>query len=332
MRPVIWLAVLLPGCSRFVWNEEPFTPDAAPATEIVIAGRDTTYVLRGPSYYLLTSQRSALWNRETIEDVAWRYRSLFGDAPPLIAVGLDSAGAIGAWARWRGVPLTVVPRPPAGAARNEGRRTERADRDSATARLLAGPMLAATAADAWLKARTMEVLRTPDSQPGGPTRPADASTTLPAWLEAGALRLLASPGAADRATAEVRANVTGVVPLATLFAVQWPTRPNAGEIAGLRPGEIGPDVGIMSGTVERPRPPRDRVSVPGVAPLFIAQSASVVAFIRERDPSLVGRLADELTRGRPVSEVLATSTSLPRDVAGLEAEWTAWLKRAARRR
>ena len=331
MRFTASLVLLLAACSRFVWNEDPFTPDAAPATEIIIAGRETTYVLRGPSYYLLTSQRAALWSRETVDDVAWRYRSLFGDAPPLIAVGLDSAGGIAAWARWRGVPLAVVPALPAGAARNEGHRTERAERDSATARLLARPMLAATAAEAWLRARAMDASRATDSQPGGPESAIGTVSAMPAWFEAAALRLLASPGAADRANAEVRAESKGVVPLATLFAVQWQARPNAGDIAGVGRAMSDSEGGMMSARVERPRPPRDRAGVPGVAPLFISQATSVLAFIRERDPLLVARLADQLPRGRSVVDLLAMSTGLPRDVAALEAEWTKWVKRTARR-
>src|SRR5215204_5392812 len=45
----------LAGCSRFVWHEDPFTPDPAPASETLVTGRDTTYVLRGSTYYLLAS-------------------------------------------------------------------------------------------------------------------------------------------------------------------------------------------------------------------------------------------------------------------------------------
>ena len=61
------------ACSRFVFHEDPFTPDPAPASETLVAGHDTTYVLKAPSYYLLSSQRDALWNREVLDDVAWRY-------------------------------------------------------------------------------------------------------------------------------------------------------------------------------------------------------------------------------------------------------------------
>src|SRR5262245_16864128 len=61
------------ACSRFVFHEDPFTPDPAPVSETLVAGGDTTYVLTAPSYYLLSSKREALWNRQVMEDVAWRY-------------------------------------------------------------------------------------------------------------------------------------------------------------------------------------------------------------------------------------------------------------------
>src|SRR4030095_14881717 len=79
------------ACSRFVFHEDPFTPDPAPATETVVAGGDTTYVLQGSAYYLLSRQRAALWNREVMDDVAWRYHALFGEQPLRIAIRLDSA-------------------------------------------------------------------------------------------------------------------------------------------------------------------------------------------------------------------------------------------------
>ena len=332
MRIVLWLPLLLlAGCSRFVWNEDPFTPDPAPVSEVIASGSDTTYVLRGPSYYLVSSERAALWNREVVDDVAWRYRSLFSESPPLIAIRFDTVRSVGDSTTWRGVPLgTIVLPGHSDANGNDRRPNEGGERDSATARLLARPMLAATAAEAWLRARTMDAMRETDSEPGGPESPVSTVSTMPAWFEAGALRLLASPGAAYRATAEIRADSKGIVPVATLFAVRWPAKPNVGEVVGV--GRVMADSSdVMSGRIERPRPPRDRAGVPGVAPLFISQATSVLAFIRERDPVLVARLADQLPRGRAVGDLLAMSTGLPRDVAGLEAEWRKWVQQARRR-
>ena len=76
--------------------------------------------------------------------------------------------------------------------------------DSARARMLAGPMLAATAAETWLEARALDATRVSDSQPGGPTRPTAASAALPAWIEAGALadpRLRRCAGSRERRAA-----------------------------------------------------------------------------------------------------------------------------------
>src|SRR5690349_203632 len=233
---------LAAGCSRFVWHEDPFTPDQAPVSETVAVGRDTTYVLKGPSYYLLSNDRSALWNRDVMEDVAWRYHALFGNAPPVIAVRLDTsrapAAAIDSATTWRGVPFAAVAvrrRPSAAPGKKQvNREPELEENDSVRVRMLTGPVLAATAAETWLRARNVEATRVSDSQPGGPTRTVITHASLPAWIEAGALRILGSGGAPDRANAELRADTKHIVPLASLFSVAWSAPPNAVEI--VRPG------------------------------------------------------------------------------------------------
>src|SRR5688500_3085541 len=314
---------LLASCSRFVWKEEPFTPDPAPTSEVVTsASGDTTFVLRGSSYYLLTEHRSVLWSRDVMDDVAWRYRELFGDAPPLIAVRIDSTTQRRDSTTWRGVPLSRMALYPTRRERPGDERRNERERDSVTARLLARPMLAATAAETWIRARVTDPERTTDTQPGGPSRAA-VPVALPAWVEAGAIRLLASPGAAARSTAEVQESSKAVLPLTALFAVRWPSKPNAGQMLGINRDDAEDDV-MMGGRVEGPRQDRERRSIPGVAPIFVAQSVSVLAFMRARDPSFIGRLADELSRGRSVSELLTTSITLPHDIAGLEAEWQKW--------
>ena len=322
------------GCSRFVWKEDPFTPDQAPVTEVVAFAGDTTYVLRGASYYLLAQERDALWNREVLDDVAWRYRALFGEAPPTIAVKLDSAAAPDAAdSTWRGMPFaTIAPRrrPAADNSNPRDRRERPRVDDSVRARLLMRPMLVATAAETWLKARALSSARGSESEPGGAERPAPAAN-LPAWMEAGALRILANGGAPDRAAAELRANPKEIVPLASLFAVRWQRRPNAMEIA--QPGSMPFDAESDRPTLEAPAPARQRHdSIPGVSSLFIAQSVSVLAFIHEREASAIARLAEELPRGASVESVLASSRTLPRDLPTFEAEWRKWLQRSARRR
>ena len=322
------------ACSRFVWHEDPFTPDQAPTSETIVAGRDTTYVLKAPGYYLLAKQRSALWNREVLDDVAWRYHALFGDVPPMIAVRLDSATTAADTATmWRGVPyatVTVRRRPNADSGRKAPHPDREADaNDSVRARILAGPMLAATAAETWLKARALDDARVPDSQPGGPTRPSTATATLPSWIEAGSLRILGSGGAPDRAAAELRADPKHVLPLASLFSIAWSTPPDALEIVRSGSARFGlDDEARQQDAAARARERRD--VAPGASPLFIAQSVSILAFIHEKDPGLVARLADELTRGASIPDVLASSATLPHDVAGLDAAWHAWLKRSQR--
>ena len=121
------------------------------------------------------------------------------------------------------------------------------------------------------------------------------------------------------------------MPLASLFAVGWPNRPNAVDI--VRSGASRYDLDdedLRQQDAARARNRRDGSA--GVAPLFIAQSVSVLTFIHDRDPALVGRLADELSRGASIPDVLASSKTLPHDLAGLDAAWREWLKRTQSRR
>ena len=330
------------GCSRFVWHEEPFTPDPAPTSEVIVAGSDTTYVLRRDAYTLLTPQRAALWNRDVMDDVAWRYRVLFREAPPPIAIRIDTGITPSDTATtWRGLPLTrVAPAQRPQLSTNAGNRKRDPDlqaaEDSARSRLLAGPLLAASAAEAWFAARTVDATRLTDTQPGGAVRSTVAAASVPAWIEAAALRILSTSGASDRAAAELRANEKAIVPLASLFAATWQRKPNALDIA--RAGSRGPlgvgddaDDVLLEGP-SRPRARGEPALIPGVSPVFLAQSVSVLAFIHARDPVFAARLSDALTRGATIEHVLASSTSVPHDVASLDAEWRKWLKQIARRR
>ena len=345
MRSIVRLTAIaaatqLAACSRFVWHEDPFTPDPAPASETIVAGRDTTYVLKTASYYLMSNQRAALWNRDVMDDVAWRYRALFGESPPVVAIRLDSARVAGAdSATWRGVPYASVsvrrPVAPRGkSAKGRERERDAQPNDSVRARLLAGPMLAATVAEAWLEARARDGAHTSDSQPGGPVHVTTApAAALPAWIEAGALRILGSPGAPDRASYELRADPKHIVPLASLFTVTWTAKPNAIEIVRSGAGRFGLDAeDERQDRDARVRDRPDAIAAPGASPLFIAQSVSVLAFIHERDAGLVARLADELPHGASIPDVLASSAALPHDVAGLDAAWRQWLKRSERNR
>jgi hypothetical protein len=290
------------------------------------------YVLRNASCYLLAQQRGALWNREVLDDVAWRYRNLFGEAPPMIAVRLDTAAtALDSPRTWRGVPLArVAPRsrPSDARVKSKADRERQAMDDSVRARIFAGPLLAATVAETWLKARVIDAVRASDSQPGGPVPTPNANAQLPAWMEAGALRILGSSGAAVRATSELRADPKAIVPLASLFAIGWQRTPNALEIVRAGSNRFEMDDEDMR---QEARARARREPTAGVSPLFVAQSVSVLTFLHDRDPSIVARLADALPRGIGVGTVLTTSTTLPHDVAGLDAEWRKWLDRTQKK-
>ncbi|HUQ80559.1 MAG TPA: hypothetical protein VM076_05470, partial [Gemmatimonadaceae bacterium] len=259
--------------------------------------------------------------------------TLFKEDPPVIAIRLDTIPAPGDSMTWRGVPVArVAPRPRPNADR-EKRKNDRAGQqldDSVRARLFAGPMLAATAAETWLRARMLEAVRSSDGKPGGPTATPATNAALPAWMEAGALRILGNSGAAVRAAAELKAQPKGIVPLASLFAVGWQATPNAMEIvrSGTNRFEMD-DEDVRQEALMRGRTRREPAA--GVSPMFIAQSVSVLTFLNDRDPGFVARLADALPRGNAVATVLATSTTLPHDVAGLDAAWRQWLQRTQKK-
>ena len=278
------------GCSRFVWNEEPFTPDPAPTSEVIASGSDTTYVLRGASYYLLTPQRDALWNREVIDDVAWRYRALFREAPPPIAIRIDTGATTGdadddvARTAARPVSPRHSAKPPADAGRrseirfNRPRKTRRGHGCSRARCSPHRQPRPGSQPERWKRAR--------DGQPAWRLRAQHGRRGIGAGVDRGGRA--PDPqrvGAPDRAAAELRANEKAIVPLASLFAAAWQRKPNAMDIAraGSR-GQVGigddADDVMLEGPA-RPRARREPVVAPGVSPMFLAQSVSVLAFIHE---------------------------------------------------
>src|SRR4029079_16344870 len=143
------------------------------------------------------------------------------------------------------------------------------------------------------------------------------------------LRILGSAGAPDRANAELRLDSKHILPLASLLSVSVSPAPKAREIVRSRTSRFEmDDEERRQDAAARARERRD--VAPGASPLFISPSVSVLAFIPEKDPALVARLADELTRGASIPDVLASSAKLPHDVAGLDAAWRGWLKRSQR--
>ena len=294
--------LLVSGCIGFAGREAPFKPDEPVATEMVAVGGDTTFVLRGPSYYLLASRRSVLWHKAAVDDAAWRYRWLFGSQPPLVAIRLDSADvASDSVGSWRGVPLVV--------ARVADVRSDRQGRATG-AGMVSARQLTSRAARAWLGVASSDSARGPSAE----------RVHYPAWFEVGTLRLLGSIQQAEGFDEENFGTRRTSIPLATLFeTVLTPGEADRGErdsgIVDQRTGEIRPTA-------------RDARRSGG--PYFAAQSGSVLAFLRERDPSFVATLPRELARGRSMVELLTTSTGLPHDIPALDAQWRRWAQRAAR--
>lgn len=297
------IAAAAGGCSRFVFREEPYTPDPAPVSEVITEGVDTTFVLRGPSYYLLARRREALWDREVVDDVAWRYGWLFGGPPPVVAIRLDTAAAPAPAATWRGLPLAH--------ARDAGAEDEGRDRERGAGRSSrVGPRqsLAMRAAEVWV-------------------RSAAAGRDLPAWLEMGAVMLMTSPGAGERADGIVRSRLREAPPLDALFGVAWPEGSTVLDAVRVAEGErLTGRTSVQRAGRARPTATTGRFG--GL--VFVAQATSVLSFLRERDPRLVASLVGALADGRAMPEVLSTSSALPHDAAALDAAWRTWLRKRQR--
>jgi hypothetical protein len=78
-------------------------------------------------------------------------------------------------------------------------------------------------------------------------------------------------------------------------------------------------------------PSRDRGKLEG-AELFRAQSVAFAIFLAEHEGrEFLGTLTDRLLSGESAETALAAATTLPDDVAGMEKEWKAWLRKLAAR-
>lgn len=174
------------------------------------------------------------------------------------------------------------------------------------------PALGLAAARGWLRATARTAVAAPNL--------VVAPVRYPAWFEIATLLALSQPSRSTR----IDAAETGrdAMPLATLFAVPLPDGWSVHEAAR---GSSG----TSPNTVTRTASARDR-STPDastrITPRFGAQALSVLSYLHERDPSVIPALANGLAQGRPIEDVLRSSTVLPHDLAGLDADWRQWAR------
>ncbi len=172
------------------------------------------------------------------------------------------------------------------------------------------------------KAREAMRARLGDSREGE-TRVAYGSPLVADWLDEAGATLSESDATQAERRRYILDNFGSVIPLATLFGAEHPALPGLRSMAEAqrRAGTAGQQVGPISVRVQRGMDSMD----PG---MFYAQSLSVAEFLAEREgPAFLDRVVDATLRGRSMDEVLQTASRLPKTVAELHREWSAWVAR-----
>jgi hypothetical protein len=156
------------------------------------------------------------------------------------------------------------------------------------------------------------------------TRVLYGSPLIPDWLDEAGATLSESKATQAERRKYILDNFGSVIPLATLFRAEHPALPGLRSMAEAQrqAGAAGPQqVGPVSVRVQRGMDSMD----PG---MFYAQSLSVAEFLAEREgPAFLDRVLDATLRGQSMDEVLQAATKLPKSVAELHREWSAWAAR-----
>jgi hypothetical protein len=137
---------------------------------------------------------------------------------------------------------------------------------------------------------------------------ADTTARLPWWFEAGALRIIADGGGGvPRSRGDDPASLTAL-------------------LAAARPAGDSLVRALVARAADSPDGRVRRTTSRGGGPSVAADAASLLAFLRERDPALVARLPEALRGGRTLPELLG-GAKVPATVDALDAEWRRWLRK-----
>jgi hypothetical protein len=155
-------------------------------------------------------------------------------------------------------------------------------------------------------------------------RVAYGSPLIADWLDEAGATLTESKATQAERRKYILDNFGSVIPLATLFRAEHPALPGLRSMAEAQRQSAATgrqQVGPVSVRVQRGMDSMD----PG---MFYAQSLSVAEFLAEREgPAFLGRVVDAALRGQSMDEVLQTASRLPKSVAELHRDWSAWVTR-----
>ena len=293
-RRTALLAVLLTaplaGCSLFPKHEEVWEPVAPAIGERRITGTDTSYVVEGRGYQLVSPSRQILADVQPVADNAsFRYRRYFGADPATLVARLVPARDI--------EDTTSADTLPHPADTTELTIRVRARSRDIRYANVSPQMVAQPLARRWLAARAA-------AQGGG--------TGMPGWVQVGMTEFVAATPLSEYLVSTLARDMKRAVPLAEFLSAPAP--------------EYGESV---RGTeTQRPMAPGSRRRLEGYA-LFAAQSIALLRFIEEREGTpFVTALYDRTARGETAAAVLAEAQKLPKDPAALDAAWREWMKRS----
>ena len=132
---------------------------------------------------------------------------------------------------------------------------------------------------------------------------------VPPWLNEGAAMLVESPAEHEKQYWPLlRQFAKDIVPIAELIAMPHPA--TAGQVVR----SSGPTATVTQmGSVKNT--------------LFYPESFALLSFIAEKEGlPFVGRMAQQMARGKTFAETLQDAKQLPKTIEGLQPDWHRWLQ------
>ena len=297
------VVVACAGCAgmqgMFPRHEEVFIPLESRTGEMRVVGTDTSYVLQGEGFRVVTADRRLLESvKEPLDEVAASYRRYFGTAPREVRIRLvgmeGSRRPDSAFLRPDSVGTVVLP------VRILDDRQRAMTRGWGSRGGITRPVVRA-----WLAALGDSVGAGPAA---GVTTGAGPRRGLPDWAVQALPALITGEPAPELMVVRAAQAADRLIPLRDV-------------VTGIRPT---PDSASRGRDDDRRLPPLTASS------LFDAEAVSIAEYIAQREGRpFLGRAAALMATGATFDEVLLQGRNIPRDIDGFERDWREWLAKQA---
>lgn len=323
------VAVAFAACAgmqgMFPRHEDVFIPLESSTGDMRVVGTDTSYVLQGEGFRVVTADRRLLESvKEPLDQVAASYRRYFGTAPREVRIRLVGVGGSrrpdSTFLRPDSVGTIVLP------VRMLNDRQRAMMRGWGRRGGITRPVVRA-----WLAALGDSVGAGPAA---GVTTGAGPRRGLPDWAVQALPALITGEPAPELMVVRAAQAADRLIPLRAIIAGVRPA-PDSGDRSR---GEVSRDP-LLDPALERPEQGRRRV--PGSeedrrlppltgSSLFDAEAVSIAEYIAQREGRpFLGRAAALMATGATFDEVLLQGRSIPRDIDGFERDWREWLAKQA---